>query len=103
MAPTLLLNVLTKNKLNGNNYKECKKNLRIALSCENLKIVLDTKCPSAIQAKARKRWEEFDEISHCYMLASVASTLYKQLESCRIAKVILDKIKDKFGGQAALA
>ncbi|XP_012453371.1 uncharacterized protein LOC105775400 [Gossypium raimondii] len=37
------------------------------------------------------------------MLASVTSTLYKQLESCKTTKVILDKLEDMFGGQAILA
>ncbi|KAK5825131.1 hypothetical protein PVK06_019935 [Gossypium arboreum] len=47
--------------------------------------------------------EESDEITHCYLLASVTNTLYKQLESCKTAKVILDKLGDMFGGQATLA
>ncbi|KAH1073182.1 hypothetical protein J1N35_025510, partial [Gossypium stocksii] len=53
--------------------------------------------------EARKCWEEFDEIARCYMLAIVTSTLYKQLENCKIAKAILDKIEDMFRGQVALA
>ncbi|MFQ6622361.1 hypothetical protein Gotur_003039 [Gossypium turneri] len=31
------------------------------------------------------------------------SSLYKQLECCKTAKVILDKLEDMFGGQSALA
>ncbi|KAK5839678.1 hypothetical protein PVK06_008504 [Gossypium arboreum] len=54
MAPTPLLNILTKNKPNGNNYKECKRKLIIVLSCEKLKTIPDTKCPPATQAEARK-------------------------------------------------
>ena len=37
------------------------------------------------------------------MLASMTNTLHKQLKSCRTAKAILDKLKDMFKGQAALA
>ncbi|XP_052489854.1 uncharacterized protein LOC128042529 [Gossypium raimondii] len=102
MATTPLLNILIENKLNENNYTEWKRNLIIVLSCEKLKTVLDTNCPPATQDEARKRWEEFDEIAHCYMLASVTNILYKQLESCKNAKAILDKLEDIFEGQAAL-
>ncbi|XP_016742996.1 uncharacterized protein [Gossypium hirsutum] len=102
MAPTLLLNIFTKNKLNGNNYNEWKRNLIIALSCEKLKTVLDTKCPPAIQVEARKCWEESNELTCCYMLASMTNTLYKQLESCKTTKAIQGKLEDMFGSQAAL-
>ncbi|XP_016684034.1 uncharacterized protein [Gossypium hirsutum] len=103
MTPTPLLNILIEKKLNGNEYKEWTRNLMIVLSYEKLKIVLDNKCLSATQAKARKYQEEFDEIACCYMLESVASTLYKKLENCKAAKEILDKLEDMFGGQATLA
>ncbi|KAH1091595.1 hypothetical protein J1N35_018852 [Gossypium stocksii] len=103
MEPTPLLNTLTENKLNKNNYKEWKMNLIIVLSCEKHKIVLDNKCPLATQAKAKKCWEESDEIDCCNMLASMTNTLYKQLESCKTAKVILDKLEDMFKGQTTLA
>ncbi|KAH1046937.1 hypothetical protein J1N35_037721 [Gossypium stocksii] len=59
--------------------------------------------PPATQAEARKHWEEFDEIAHCYMLASMTNTMYKQLESCKTTKEILDKLEDMFKGQATLA
>ncbi|KAK5775432.1 hypothetical protein PVK06_043325 [Gossypium arboreum] len=48
-------------------------------------------------------WEEFVEIAHCYMLPSMTKTLYKQLESYKTAKVILDKLEDMFRGQSMLA
>ncbi|KAH1038886.1 hypothetical protein J1N35_040629 [Gossypium stocksii] len=70
---------------------------------EKLKTVLDNKFLSVTQAEARKCKEETDEIAHCYMLASVTSTLYKQLQSCKTTKMILDKQGDTFDGQAALA
>ncbi|KAK5819542.1 hypothetical protein PVK06_024549 [Gossypium arboreum] len=37
------------------------------------------------------------------MLTSMTNTLYKQLESCKTAKTVLDKLEDMFGGQATLA
>ncbi|KAK5825315.1 hypothetical protein PVK06_020133 [Gossypium arboreum] len=103
MASTPLLNILTKNKLNENNYKEWKRNLIIIMSCEKLKKILNNKCPPVTQGKARKCWEESNEIAHCYMLASVSNTIYKQLKSCKTAKVILDKLEDLFEGQAIFA
>ncbi|XP_017614095.1 uncharacterized protein LOC108459259 [Gossypium arboreum] len=63
-------------------------NLIIVLICEKLKIVIDNKFPLTIQAEARKRWEVSDEITRCYMLASMTSTLYKQLESYKTTKPI---------------
>ncbi|KAH1114670.1 hypothetical protein J1N35_008048 [Gossypium stocksii] len=33
----------------------------------------------------------------------MTKTSYKQLESCKIAKVILDKLEDMFKGQVVLA
>ncbi|KAH1031160.1 hypothetical protein J1N35_043334 [Gossypium stocksii] len=54
MTPTPLLNILTKDKLNGNNCKEWKMNLMIILSCEKFKTILDNKYPPATQAEARK-------------------------------------------------
>ncbi|KAH1039912.1 hypothetical protein J1N35_041655 [Gossypium stocksii] len=97
------MNILLENKMNGNNYKECKLNLIIVLSCEKLKTVVDTKCPSTIQAEARKRKEESDKITRGYMLESMTNTLYKQLKSYEIAKEILVKLEDMFRGQAVLA
>ncbi|KAH1108077.1 hypothetical protein J1N35_011845, partial [Gossypium stocksii] len=99
MTPIPLLNILTENKLNKNNYKEWKRNLIIVLSCEKLKIVLDNKRPPITQVEARKCWKESKEIAHCYTMAIVTSTLYKELESCKNAKAILDKLKDMFRGK----
>ncbi|KAK5826061.1 hypothetical protein PVK06_020967 [Gossypium arboreum] len=103
MAPTLLLNILTKNKLNENSYKKWKRNLIIVLSFEKLKIVIDNKCSLDTQTEARKHWKESSEIACCYMLASMTSILYKQLESCKTAKAILDKLENMFRGHATLA
>ncbi|KAH1122483.1 hypothetical protein J1N35_005643 [Gossypium stocksii] len=100
MEPTPLLNILTKNKLNENDYKEWKRNL---ISYKKLKTILDTKFPPATQAEARKCWEVSDEIAHYYMLASMTNILYKQIESYKIVKAILDKLEDMFRGQATLA
>ncbi|XP_012448718.1 uncharacterized protein LOC105771881 [Gossypium raimondii] len=103
MVPTPLLNIYNENKLNENNYKERKRNLIVFLSCEKLKTVHENECPLVTQVEVRKLWEESDEIASYYMLASVTNTLYKQLESCKNAKAILDKPEDMFGGQATLA
>ncbi|KAK5842909.1 hypothetical protein PVK06_005328 [Gossypium arboreum] len=103
MTSTPLLNMLTENKLNENNSKEWKWILIIVLTYRNLKIVLDNKCPPTTQIEARKSCEESNEIACRYMLASVTRTLYKQLESYKTAKAILDKLEDMSRGQAALA
>ncbi|KAK5785258.1 hypothetical protein PVK06_039825 [Gossypium arboreum] len=57
---------------------------------------LDNKCLLTTQAKARKGWKKYDDIGCCYVLASMTNTLYKQLESYKIAKAILDKLEDMF-------
>ncbi|KAK5770790.1 uncharacterized protein LOC108461998 [Gossypium arboreum] len=103
MTPTPLLNIFIENNLNGNKYKEWKRNLITVMSCEKLKTVIDTKCPPTTQADVGKSWEESDEISRCYMLASMTNTLYENLESCETTKTILEKLKNMLGGKATLA
>ncbi|KAH1030720.1 hypothetical protein J1N35_042894 [Gossypium stocksii] len=75
----------------------------IILSYKKLKTFLDNKCPLATQVEPRKCWEESNEIACCYMLASMTNTFYKQLESCKTAKVILDKLEDMLRCQVVLA
>ncbi|KAH1091622.1 hypothetical protein J1N35_018879 [Gossypium stocksii] len=93
---------MMKRQSQWNRELDWKRNLIFFSSCEKLKTVLDNKCPPATQVEARKHWEESDEIACCYMLASVTNTLYKQLESCKTAKAILDKLDNMFEGQATL-
>ncbi|KAH1130382.1 hypothetical protein J1N35_001760 [Gossypium stocksii] len=103
MTFTPLLNILTENKLNRSDYKEWKRNLMVVLSSEKIKIALHNKYPLAIQVHARKCREDSNKIVLCYMLVSMTSTLYKQLDSCKTAKAILNKLEHMFGGQAILA
>ncbi|KAK5775626.1 hypothetical protein PVK06_043539 [Gossypium arboreum] len=53
MSPTPLISILTKNKLNGDNYREWKQNMLIALNCEKQKLVLEKMCPPKAQPKVR--------------------------------------------------
>ena len=45
MSPSPLIFILTENKLNGDNFKEWKRNLLIILSCEKHRFVLDEPFP----------------------------------------------------------
>ncbi|MFQ6629220.1 hypothetical protein Gotur_008299 [Gossypium turneri] len=51
MSLTPLISILTKNKLNGDNFREWKRNLLIVLSCEKHKFILDETCPLEAQPK----------------------------------------------------
>ena len=111
MSPTPLISILTENKLNGDNYKDWKRNLLIVLSCERHKFVLDEPCPPGPKPDtpleevpvAYTRWRESNDIARCYMLASMTSALQKQHKTYQVAREIMDNLEDMFGGQEKLA
>ena len=111
MSPSPLISILTENKLNGDNFKEWKRNLLIVLSCEKHRFVLDEPCPPRLGPQAQHgvgdptyvRWRESNEIARCYMLASMNNALQKQHEGHVTARQIMDNLEDMFGGQAVLA
>ena len=111
MSPSPLISILTENKLNGDNFKEWKRNLLIVLSCEKHRFVLDEPCPPrpgpqalhGVGDPAYIRWRESNEIARCYMLASMNNALQKQHEGHVTARQIMDNLEEMFGGQALLA
>ncbi|MBA0765438.1 hypothetical protein Gotri_014635 [Gossypium trilobum] len=58
MSPTPLISILTENKLNGDNFRECKRNLLIVLNCEKQKFILDETCPLEAQPKIMTNLED---------------------------------------------
>ncbi|MBA0783140.1 hypothetical protein Gotri_000908 [Gossypium trilobum] len=58
MSHTPLISILTKNKLNGDNFQELKRNLLIVLNYEKYKFILDKMCPPEAQPKIMKNLED---------------------------------------------
>ena len=101
MAP--LLDIILKDKLNGENFKDWKRNLMIVLSCEKHKFVFTKRCPPPENEEGRKHWLESNDIARCYMLASMTSAIQKNVEAMKLARDILKKLEEMFGGQEVLA
>ncbi|KAK5840075.1 hypothetical protein PVK06_008943 [Gossypium arboreum] len=64
-------NILTENKLNGDNFREWKWNLLIVLNCEKHKFVFGESYLLGAQPKMRNHRRDSDSIARCYMLASM--------------------------------
>ncbi|XP_012487918.1 uncharacterized protein LOC105801130 [Gossypium raimondii] len=97
------ISIITENKLNGDSFREWKRNLLIVLNCKKHKFVIDEPCPPEAQPKARNCWRDSDLIARCYMLASMSSVLQKQHENFHTAKEIMKKLEDMLGSQVTLA
>ncbi|KAL5571278.1 hypothetical protein UlMin_020875 [Ulmus minor] len=109
MAQGSLCSILNQNKLTRDNFADWKRNLLIVLSFEKHKYVLEKYCPPI--PKENASYEEsmaFDnlvnsnEITRCYMMASMNSVLQKQHEGYLNAKDIMHNVDDMFGGQSVL-
>ncbi|XP_016462579.1 uncharacterized protein LOC107785725 [Nicotiana tabacum] len=101
-----LTSILNQNKLEGPNYVEWKRNLDIVLTAEGYKFVITEECPEKSdedatddQFKAYDKWVKADEMSRCYILASMANVLQHQHQSMRSAYDMLENLKEMFGEQ----
>ncbi|KAK5785304.1 hypothetical protein PVK06_039875 [Gossypium arboreum] len=103
MSQTPFISILTKNKLNGDNFREWKWNLLIVLSCEKHKFVLDETCPLEAQPKARNNWRDSNSITRCFILVSMSSVWQKQHENFYTTKEIMTNLEDLLKGQVVLA
>ncbi|MBA0820094.1 hypothetical protein Gohar_021229 [Gossypium harknessii] len=72
MSLTPLISILTENKLNGNKFREWKRNLLIVFSCEKHKFILDETCLTEDQPKARNRWKDPDSIGQVALARQTA-------------------------------
>ncbi|KAL5561705.1 hypothetical protein UlMin_031452 [Ulmus minor] len=109
MAQDSLSSILNQNKLTGDNFANWKRNLLIILSFEKYKYVLEKDCPlvpkentSSEESIAFDKWVNSNEITRCYMMASMNSVLQKQHEGYLNARDIMHNVEDMFGGQSVL-
>ncbi|XP_075103708.1 uncharacterized protein LOC142178278 [Nicotiana tabacum] len=105
-----LTSILNQNKLEGSNYIDSKRNLNIVLTAEGYKFVITEECPekpdedaSDDQVKACDKWVKADEMSLCYILASMANDLQHQHQSMGSAYDMLENLKQMFGEQNRVA
>ena len=98
--------ILEKDKLNGTNYTDWIRNLRIVLRAEKKEEVLDTPLPEELDENAtlavrnayKKAWDADLEVS-CLMLACMEPDLQMQFESYHVYELVV-ALKDMFQTQA---
>ena len=110
MAFNPLAVILKENKLDGTNYIDWKRNLDIVLIAEDYKFVLTDLClpkphegATEQEAKPYKNWVKADEMSWCYILASMSNILQHQHQSMAIAYDMRMNLKEMFGDQTCSA
>ncbi|XP_024024943.1 uncharacterized protein LOC112092608 [Morus notabilis] len=108
MSASALSSILNKHTLTGENFTNWKRNLKIVLTFEKLNFILNTPCPPEPPVDAPdevflayQHWKDFDDMTHCYMMASMSTMLQAQHEDYITARQIMDNLEDMFGSQAA--
>lgn len=101
-----LFEILKDNKLTRPNFIDWKRNLLIVLTAENYRHVLTTNPPELLGATATQeewdvyeKWRMTDEMTKCYMLASMSNVLQHQHQNFPTAKDILVNVTEMFGEQ----
>ena len=96
--------ILGQNKLEGSNYIDWRRNLDIVLTAEEYKFVLNEECPlkpndqSSDEDKlAYQKWRKADEMTRCYIMASMSNVLQHQHQAMLSAFEILENLKQMFG------
>ena len=110
MAFNPLVVILKENKLDGTNYIDWKRNLDIVLTIEDYKFVLtDLGSPkphegaTEQEAKPYEKWFKANEMSWCYILASMSNIMQHQHQSMPIAYDMMMILKEMFGDQTRFA
>ncbi|GFY91148.1 hypothetical protein Acr_07g0013440 [Actinidia rufa] len=112
MSPTFnpLAIILSQNKLTGPSYVEWNRNLDIVLTSEGYKFVLTQSCPdlpgasaSPEELAAYERWTKINEMTRCYILASIDGVLQQQHLSMLIARDMMLNLKKMFDEQGRSA
>lgn len=104
--PFALRSILEKDKLNGTNYSDWVRNLRIVLRADKKEYVLDTEVPeepaenatAAARAAYKKASDDSLDVS-CLMLACMEPELQKQMDGQEAYNMIV-ALKDMFQTQA---
>ena len=101
-----LSTILKDNKLTGPNFIDWKRNLNIVLTADNYKFVLTQPCPPEPEEGALERdvqaysgWKKADEMTRCYMLASMSNILQHQHERMGMAYEMMMNLTDMFEDQ----
>ncbi|XP_051138781.1 uncharacterized protein LOC127256688 [Andrographis paniculata] len=99
-----LMTVLNQNKLVGPNYLDWKRNLDIVLAADDYKFVLSTPAPADLteesteeEREAHRKWHRADQMSRCYILASITNMLQLQVEKLPTATDMMLSLKELFG------
>src|SRR6185295_5698567 len=102
-----LRSVLEKDKLNGTNYADWIRNLRIVLRAEKKEDVLDNPLPEeptadapAAKRNAYRRAVDKDREVRCLMLACMEPELQMQFENNHVAHGMIVALRDMFHTQA---
>ena len=102
--------ILKENKLTRPNYIDWKHNLNLVLTAEDWNYVLTELCPPAQDSISSKekdeayhKWRKTDEMTRCYILASISNVLQQQHESMATAYDIMFNLKEIFGEQGRAA
>ncbi|XP_024020869.1 uncharacterized protein LOC112091432 [Morus notabilis] len=108
MSASALSSILNKHTLTGKNFTDWKRNLKIIITFEKLNFVLNTLCPPEPPVDAPnevslayQRWKDYDDMAHCYMMASMSAMLQAQHEDYTTTRQIMDNLEDMFSSQAA--
>ncbi|XP_024022410.1 uncharacterized protein LOC112091903 [Morus notabilis] len=106
MSLSPIAQILSTNKLVGENYVDWKRNLDIVLMVGKHKHVLTTPCPleSTEESTQEERdaytsWMRSDEIARCYILASISNVLQQQHQNMLTAVDMIYSIAEMFGSQ----
>lgn len=101
-----LSTILKENKLTGPNYIDWKRNLDIVLTAEEYRFVLTEQCPPTPgenapenEREAYRRWKKADEMSRCYILASMSNVLQHQHQAMATASDMMLNLRELFGEQ----
>ena len=106
MAFNPLVVILKENKLDGTNYIDWKRNQDIVLVVEDYKFVVTDLCQLKPheglieqEAKLYEKWVKADEMSRCYILASMSNILQHQHQSMPTTYDMMMNLKEMVGDQ----
>ncbi|XP_015892185.2 uncharacterized protein LOC107426499 [Ziziphus jujuba] len=102
--------ILNQKPLDGNNYNLWKTNLYIFFDFERIKFITTTSKPQepAVNASEETKkqfadWQWANITAHCYILASVAEYLQKQLDNLECISEIIQTLDGMFVKSSSIA
>ena len=105
-----LSRLLDKNILNGPNFPDWLRNLKLVLNMEKIAYCLDKSPPVALpdgssedERMSWMEWHEHDFRARTYLLASMNNDLQRQHENMRTAADMILNLKELYGEQSRTA